>query len=42
MLKPQHIDPALIANAIASAVGAGWAPLSRGKTVTIEVDETGC
>lgn len=42
MLKPQHIDPALVANAIASAIGAGWAPLSRGKTVAIEVDETGC
>ena len=42
MLKPQHIDPALVSNAIASAIGAGWAPLSRGKTVAIEVDENGC
>ncbi len=42
MLKPQHIDTALVSNAIASAIGAGWAPLSRGKTVAIEVDETGC
>ena len=41
MLKPQHIDPKLIVNAIASAIGAGWDPLSRGKTVTIEVDEAG-
>jgi hypothetical protein len=40
-LKPSQIAPALIANAIASAIAAGWEPLSRGKTVAIVVDETG-
>ncbi|HYE46402.1 MAG TPA: hypothetical protein VEA44_11595 [Caulobacter sp.] len=40
-LKPAQIDPALVARAIASAIGAGWEPLSRGKTVAIVVDETG-
>jgi len=40
-LKPSQIAPALIAKAIASAIGAGWEPLSRGKTVTIVVDESG-
>ena len=42
LLKPSHIDLALIANAVASAIEAGWEPLSRGKTVAIEVDEKGC
>lgn len=40
-LKPQQINTDLVARAIASAVAAGWDPLSRGKTVTIEVDERG-
>jgi hypothetical protein len=40
-LKPSHIAPDLVARAIASAIAAGWAPLSRGKSVAIEVDETG-
>jgi hypothetical protein len=40
-LKASHIAPALVKNAIASAIAAGWEPLSRGKTVTIVVDETG-
>lgn len=40
-LQPSHIQPALVARAIASAIAAGWEPLSRGKTVTIVVDETG-
>jgi hypothetical protein len=40
-LQPQQIPPALISKAIASAITAGWEPLSRGKTVAIEVDETG-
>lgn len=40
-LKPEQIAPALVARAIASAVAAGWEPLSRGKTVNIAVDETG-
>lgn len=40
-LKPAQIAPALIQKAIASAIAAGWDPLSRGKTVTIVVDATG-
>jgi hypothetical protein len=31
----------LVARAIASAIVAGWEPHSRGKTVAIDVDETG-
>jgi len=40
-LKPSQIQPKLVAKAIASAMAAGWEPLSRGKTVTIVVDATG-
>jgi hypothetical protein len=40
-LKPEQIAPGLVARAIASALAAGWEPLSRGKTVTIVVDATG-
>ncbi|WP_293677321.1 hypothetical protein [uncultured Phenylobacterium sp.] len=40
-LKPSQIAPELVANAITSAIAAGWEPLSRGKTVTIVVDEHG-
>ena len=40
-LKASQIAPDLVANAIASALEAGWAPLSRGKTVAIVVDATG-
>jgi hypothetical protein len=40
-LKASHIAPQLVANAIASAIKAGWEPLSRGKTVAIVVDATG-
>ena len=40
-LQSSQIDPALVARAIASAIAAGWAPLSRGKTVTIVVDASG-
>ncbi len=40
-LQPSHIQPQLVAKAIASAIVAGWEPLSRGKTVTIVVDATG-
>jgi hypothetical protein len=40
-LKASQIDPKLVAKAIASAIAAGWEPLSRGKTVTIVVDATG-
>ena len=41
LLKANRIDQKLIRNAIASAIAAGWDPLSRGKTVAIVVDETG-
>ncbi|MDP1632973.1 MAG: hypothetical protein Q8L66_16285 [Caulobacter sp.] len=41
MLKPDQIAPELVATAIASAIAAGWDPLSRGKTVAIVVDEDG-
>ncbi len=40
-LKAAQISPDLVANAIGSAIAAGWEPLSRGKTVTIVVDATG-
>jgi hypothetical protein len=40
-LQPSQIAPQLVATAIASAIAAGWEPLSRGKTITIVVDETG-
>jgi len=40
-LKASQIAPDLVAKAIASAIVAGWEPLSRGKTVAIVVDETG-
>lgn len=40
-LKPAQVSVKLVAAGIASAVAAGWEPLSRGKTVTIIVDEAG-
>lgn len=40
-LQPAQIAPELVAKAIASAIAAGWEPLSRGKTVAIVVDATG-
>jgi hypothetical protein len=40
-LQPSQIGSELVARAIASAIGAGWEPLSRGKTVTIVVDAEG-
>ena len=40
-LKPSQIAPELVAKAITSAIAAGWDPLSRGKVVTIVVDEKG-
>lgn len=40
-LKPGQVPSKLVANAIASAILAGWEPLSRGKTVTVVVDATG-
>ena len=41
LLHASQIAPELVAKAIASAIEAGWEPLSRGKTVAIVVDETG-
>ncbi|HEX5377317.1 MAG TPA: hypothetical protein VFW47_02010 [Phenylobacterium sp.] len=41
LLQASQIAPDLVANAIASAIVAGWEPLSRGKTVAIVVDATG-
>lgn len=40
-LQPSQIAPELVARGIASAIAAGWEPLSRGKTVAIVVDATG-
>ena len=40
-LKAAQIPKALVARAIASAIAAGWSPMSRGKTVAIVVDATG-
>jgi hypothetical protein len=40
-LKASQISPALVSTAIASAMAAGWEPLSRGKTVSIVVDAAG-
>src|SRR3990167_2954076 len=40
-LKPAMIATDLVARAIASAIEAGWEPMSRGKTVAIVVDATG-
>jgi hypothetical protein len=40
-LKASQIAPDLVARAIASAIVAGWEPLSRGKTIAIVVDATG-
>jgi hypothetical protein len=41
LLKASQIAPELVSRAIASAIAAGWDPLSRGKTVAIVVDEAG-
>jgi len=41
LLQASQIPPGLVAKAIASAIAAGWEPLSRGKTVAIDVDEAG-
>ena len=40
-LQASQIAVELVAKAITSALAAGWEPLSRGKTVAIEVDATG-
>jgi hypothetical protein len=41
LIQPGAVPVQLVAKAIASAIEAGWDPLSRGKTVAIVVDETG-
>ena len=41
LLKASRISVDLVAKAIASAIAAGWEPLSRGKTVTIVLDTRG-
>ncbi len=40
-LRATQVPVALVANAISSAIAAGWEPHSRGKTVTIAVDANG-
>jgi hypothetical protein len=40
-LQASQIATELVANAIASAIAAGWEPLSRGKPVVIVVDAKG-
>jgi hypothetical protein len=40
-MQPSQIALSLVAKAIASAIAAGWEPMSRGKTVNIVVDATG-
>lgn len=40
-LHASQIAPELVTKAIASAIAAGWEPLSRGKTVAIVVDAAG-
>ena len=41
LVQPSQIPQPVVANGIASAIAAGWDPLSRGKTVNIVVDERG-
>ena len=41
LLQASQIAPELVARGIASAIAAGWEPLSRGKTVEFDVDATG-
>jgi hypothetical protein len=41
LLQAAQISRQLVATAIASALEAGWEPLSRGKTVEIVVDAEG-
>jgi hypothetical protein len=41
LIPPPLVPPEVVAKAIASAIEAGWHPLSRGKSVSISVDETG-
>lgn len=41
VLKATQIPKSLVMRAITSAIAAGWAPMSRGRPVTIIVDDTG-
>ena len=41
LIQPGQIPSNVVAKAIASAIEAGWEPLSRGKTVQIAVDAAG-
>lgn len=41
LIQPALISPQVVAQAVRSAIVAGWDPLSRGKTVNVVVDETG-
>ncbi len=41
LIQLSQIPPQIVAQAVRSAIAAGWDPLSRGRTVTIVVDETG-
>jgi hypothetical protein len=41
LLQAAQIPKDLVVKAIASAIEAGWEPLSRGKTVAIVVDASG-
>lgn len=41
LIQPGQVPTHIVAKAIASAIAAGWEPLSRGKTVAILVDATG-
>jgi hypothetical protein len=41
LIQPAQIPPQRVAKAIASAIVAGWDPLSRGKTVAIVLDAEG-
>lgn len=40
-LQASQVAPELVAKAVASALEAGWEPLSRGKAVIIAVDAEG-
>jgi len=40
-LHVSQIAPELVAKGVASAIAAGWNPLSRGKTVVVVVDAAG-
>ena len=41
LIRAAQIPPQIVAQGVRSAMAAGWEPLSRGKTVSIVVDDTG-